>query len=492
MRWGASFVLTCFVLMNPSRRLTSVAIWLCGFSLLLLVLLDYQSLWLDEVIQLAGTHDGNLAHIEKLVSSGTGGTPLGWLIQIASIHIFGYSAAVARLPSVVASIFSCFLMALIARDLGMRFPVLACILLSVLPLHFRYALEGRPYALGVTFAVLSHWLFIRLLLNTRKTELRWRETFHVPPIFGGPATGPFALLKNPNNWIRIAYCISLAAGIMTQPFTLFIPVAHCFWAACVRKDKRLLLTVILAMALMFLVFLPWYLYASPIWKKSIELNAVTFTVSWKTSLMLLREITGAGYVGGILLVLLASLGYKYGSTEISLKRLLVLCSATAIIGPLVADAAANYFVAIRQMIFALPPLVLLATDAFSRDDLPKPRRIFLLAAATASLLFFAIGCWRWLVKPREDFKAAARLIRSTEIMYKCDCTVYFPRDTAEYYALFEPGLTACAENNDGHNVITAVSQYATTKDFEAHGLLIRGKKLISKKEAGMTVVELYQ
>ena len=447
--------------MNPSRRLTSVAIWLCGFSLLLLFLLDYQSFWLDEVIQLAGTHDGNLAHIEKLVSSGTGGTPLGWLIQIATIHIFGYSAAAARLPSAVASIFSCFLMALIARDLGMRFPVLACILLSVLPLHFRYALEGRPYALGVTFTVLSHWLFIRLM-------------------------------KNPNHWIRIAYCISLAAGIMTQPFTLFIPVAHCFWAACVRKDKRLLLTVLLAMALMFLVFLPWYLYASPIWKKSIELNAVTFTVSWKTSLMLLREITGAGYIGGILLVFLASLGYKYGSTEISMKRLLVLCCATAIIGPLVADAAANYFVAIRQMIFALPPLVLLATDAFSRDDLPKPRRIFLLAAATASLLFFAIGCWRWLVKPREDFKAAARLIRSTEIMYKCDCTVYFPRDTAEYYALFEPGLTACAENNDGHNVITAVSQYATTKDFEAHGLLIRGKKLISKKEAGMTVVELYQ
>ena len=34
-----------------------------------------------------------------------------------------------------------------------------------------------------------------LLRNSRKTELRWRETSRVPPIFGGPATGLFALLN---------------------------------------------------------------------------------------------------------------------------------------------------------------------------------------------------------------------------------------------------------------------------------------------------------
>ena len=32
------------------------------------------------------------------------------------------------------------------------------------------------------------------LRNTRKTELRWRETFRVLGTFGGSATGPFALL----------------------------------------------------------------------------------------------------------------------------------------------------------------------------------------------------------------------------------------------------------------------------------------------------------
>ena len=31
--------------------------------------------------------------------------------------------------------------------------------------------------------------------NTRKTELRWRENSRVPLIFGGPATGPVALLR---------------------------------------------------------------------------------------------------------------------------------------------------------------------------------------------------------------------------------------------------------------------------------------------------------
>ena len=34
-------------------------------------------------------------------------------------------------------------------------------------------------------------LFLR---DTRKTELRWRATFRVPRLFGGPAIGPFALM----------------------------------------------------------------------------------------------------------------------------------------------------------------------------------------------------------------------------------------------------------------------------------------------------------
>src|SRR5262245_60049582 len=100
-------------------------------------------------MQLMATRSGMLANTEQLTRSGVGGVPLGWLPQLLGIQLFGYSAAIARLPSALASVAASATVLFMGRELGIRYPLLAAVLFSVVPLQFRYALEGRPYAQGV-------------------------------------------------------------------------------------------------------------------------------------------------------------------------------------------------------------------------------------------------------------------------------------------------------------------------------------------------------
>jgi hypothetical protein len=68
--------------------------------------LGYQSLWLDEILQVSGTRSGTLEHIETFTRTGLGSVSLGWLLpQVFAIHMLGYSRAIARLPSAAASVF---------------------------------------------------------------------------------------------------------------------------------------------------------------------------------------------------------------------------------------------------------------------------------------------------------------------------------------------------------------------------------------------------
>jgi hypothetical protein len=136
------------------------------YSITVFWLLDYQSLWVDELMQLAGTRNGTLSDTERITRTGVGGVPLGWLPQLLAIQILGYSSAIARLPSALASVGCCFVLAATARRLHLRYPALPVVLLSVVPLQFRYALEGRPYAQGLLLSTLATLVFIRLIERT--------------------------------------------------------------------------------------------------------------------------------------------------------------------------------------------------------------------------------------------------------------------------------------------------------------------------------------
>jgi uncharacterized membrane protein len=433
-----------------------------AYSIVLACLLGHQSLWVDEIIQLMGTRTGTMLHTEQLTRSGPGSVPLGWLPQVFAIHFLGYSTTVARIPSALAGVGCCFTVFLTAKELGMRYPLLPAVLLSVLPLHFRYALEGRPYAQAVFLSALATLLFIKLL-------------------------------KRPSPLCFGAYTLVLAAGIYSQPFTCFTACSHFLWTLITaRRRNRFVYFSGGALVFMVLTFLPWYFYASPLWQQTIKSAGLHFQLSLKTPLMLIREISGAGFLGGCALLLLAVIGFFKGQTTSPMKWLLVVCSIVPVICVLIVDAVFSYYLAIRQMIFILPPLVLLAYDGISTLMRSSRRKTFLATAVLA--IIFAVADINWLQRPREDWELAARFVQHTRTQYSAGA-LYAPSDAFSYYTFFEPQLkdSICqsGQRPEG-SVVVVTSPYANAADRESARKFLKAKSVVFSQIVGMSTIEVFR
>jgi hypothetical protein len=440
----------------------SLYLFFLAYLITLACLLDYQSLWVDEITQILGTRSGILDHTEQLTRTGTGGPPLGWLPQAFAIHWLGYSTAVARLPSALAAAGTFLVVFFIAKELSLRYPLVPAILLSVLPLNFRYALEGRPYAQGLFFSALATLVFLQL----------------------------FKRLSIP---LFIAYAFVLTLGIYSQPFTFFTACSHFVWALSVaREHRRLVFLSGVALALTAMAFLPWYVYASPLVRQTMQSSGLHFYLTWKTPSMLIREITGAGYVGSAILLLLAAIGLYKSCVSAAMKWLLIVCSVVPIVCVLLMDALFGYFLAIRQMIFILPPLVLLASDGLSALMHSTPRRV--LAATALLTIVFVYADIGWLRRPREDWSLAARALvqLSTE---NSACTLYAPPGALDSYELFEPQLASsvCPSGPaGGGSVILVISPYATEADRLGIRELLKGKQAVVTRTVGMSTIQVFR
>ena len=121
-------------------------------------------------------------------------------------------------------------------------PLLAAILYAVSPLTLRYALEARPYAQAACWSVFSTVVFLSLIRQ---------------PTFGKAA----------------GYAALVAAGLFTQPYSIFVPVAHLIWLLFTRSVQEKSRTILLAgtaVALASLAFLPWFLKAHAAWQGAVS------------------------------------------------------------------------------------------------------------------------------------------------------------------------------------------------------------------------------
>ena len=442
----------------------STAAYLTGlvYCLVLASVLGSTSLWVDELMQLAGTRSGTFAHVGELTRAGVGGVPLGWLPQLTAIHLFGYSTVAARIPSALASVGLCVTVFLIAKNLSMRYPLLPASLIALLPLQFRYALEGRPYAQGLLLSAVATLIFVKL---TKNDSLLW----------------------------FLAYSATLILGIYSQPFTCFPACAHLVWALTIApKQRRVASFAAGALLLMALTFLPWYGYAAPLWQQNIQAEGFEFHLTWKSPLMLLRELTGAGYLGSVIVLPLAVFGFYKGPSDRAMKQLLLLCSIVPVICVLIVDARFNYFLAIRQMIFVLAPLCLLAADGlFALAHFGHRKAAALTALMLAAVLIAADI--RWLKKPREDWGLAASAVQNLRKQYSA-CTLFAPTDSLRYYTFFESDLrdTTCPPTvAAGQPIVLAISPYITATDREKTVQLLQRKKIIASQITGMSTITVF-
>ena len=463
--------------------------FLAIYSICLLSLLPRLSLWLDEILDLIGVRFYDLPRLIEYVPKNSGGVPLGYLVQVVSVRALGFSSFSGRLPSAIFSVLGAIGIVLLAKRLGLRWPALALAVFCLFPLQFRYALEARPYSQALAISIWTTLAFLRL-----REEPTW----------------PRSLL----------YWASITAGLYTQPYSVFVAIAHFAWVILLPENatkKRLLATAGAALFLAALAFLPWYSYAHQFWRESIETSHFRSTIDLKTPLLILRELVGAGYPGALVILAGACAGLlsnrpatparglgdfqtvltkhrlAAGLSRNGRERLFwMLQLACPVFLALLADWIFGYFLAMRQMIFLLAPLAILFASGL--EALAARWRMPATVYGCLSIAILVYGDVHFFARPREDWKAAANVLANE--VRQGRCTIFLPADSARLYEFFDPDVSSHVCPSDlttTRTIAMAISPYesaAAQSDFEARlsGLGFSREVLVDNAVR----VELYQ
>lgn len=391
-------------------------------------------LWVDEIYQLEATRDQGWAAMLHSAMVAPGGMPLGYVVQKAWLSVAGFSRWQARVPAAVFGLGTVWCLTWVARQLRMRARVVTVAAL-VTPLLFRYSTEARPYSQGLFFSVLGAALF-----------LRWRS--------------------DPSD-ARLAACgAAWLAGVYSQPFALFVAAACVLWAWIARHPRKLQISAVLMVC--GLLYAPWFLMSQRALVGEVWPHLMFFSWRQVSPLMIVREITGGGYVCAVPLLVLTGVGLWARR-----DRWLALWVAAPLVLALAADAVANYFFAIRQLLFVVPPLLLLGTEGLtwlwmrqvSVPRLPRWQRAMAVVLASTYLMGAVVKDVRWQRDTREDWEKAAQTIR-VRLEREGGCVRFEPNRDAHSYYFFEPWLRGrtCEGRTDVD--VVAVSPYAEARERE--------------------------
>jgi uncharacterized membrane protein len=342
---------------------------------------------------------------------------------------------------------------------------IAAVIFAVLPLQLRYALEARPYSLALCLTIWSTAAFV-------------------------------ALVDRPNARRTLVYSLCITAGLYSQPFTLFVSLAH-FLALClqggVRRKKLVMTLTAVAIVSALLAFLPWYLYARQLWQESVLFDhAITF----KVVELVLRELTGAGYLGSILILISVASGFQGGLSS-SRDRIFWCVYIAVPIGCAIAvDAAFGYFVAIRQMIFSLAPISIVAAFGVQKFAESPKRMVRTLTFALMAVMLF--GSLHFFFRPREDWAYASEML--SNIAAQGGCVAFVPNGSDRLYTFFEPKLAGHQCNFDSGTdpprlAGVAVSPYEPESSHRLLGILLREKgfsKVSTFSNSKGPLVEIYK
>jgi hypothetical protein len=146
-----------------------------------------------------------------------------------------------------------------------------------------------------------------------------------------------------------------------------------------------------------------------------------------------HELMGTGFAGAALtaIAIVVALGWSFWSKQE--KLFWVIYAATPLLLVPAADAYFGYFLAARQMIFALVPIsILIATCMEVR------RWGLVLPVVLLGAMIYEDA--RWIRRQGEGWQAAAIQLK------EANCTIFVPSGARTMYVFFEPQLRACDEN----------------------------------------------
>ena len=415
--------------------------WLYGlfacYALAALACVELRPLWLDEVLQLIATSSRSVDDFMRSMGSrNPGAAPLGYLTQRPFVLVGGASALWARFPSVLFSILSCWALLRICRELKMPdVAVLATGLFMVIPLQFRYASEGRPYSEALCFSLFAVLAFLKLMSGAS---------------------------------VRAAcFCVlAITAALYTQPYSILTVCGVIFWDAVTNAKARNWKRAALGpscLAISLAAFLPWYLLETRKWATGIQEHGIP-AFHWTLALLLdvAKGISGDGFLCSAALIFLAAFAFL---ARPGFRGLLLASILFPVCGALAGDAFTNYFFASRQILFALPGLVILAALGFL--ELFRRNKSVAIVAMAILLVAALQKDVTMQTKAREDWPAAAKAV--AEIARSGRCLDIVPATSLELYSFFVPGLETkvctASPNQPGAALITSL--YTTTAELIA-------------------------
>ena len=305
---------------------------------------------MDELLQLSDVYQRTVPDTIARVARNPGGVPLAYVAQNLIVNSLGHPLYTAHIFSILCAIAGMASLLWLVRLLSssITWPAAAVMTYALLPISLRYAIEARQYGPALAASICATALVV------------WLD-------------------QHPAWWRAHLYGLALTIGLYLHPYMAFIAIAHALWAINRPNSRNF---VFAACALAALLFMPWYLYARTFWVNAVTAGGYQSSLDRKTPLMMLRELSGGGYFLSIVLVALAIRGYKRA------LRLFLFCIIVPIPLVLAANAWAHYFFAIRQLLFIVPPLCLLATQGLC--TLPKPWRPAIAATLAVIVLGFDI------------------------------------------------------------------------------------------------------
>ena len=437
-----------------SRR--ALYIFLGVYTVALIALIPVKSLWVDEIIDLNGVRNADLRGVLAFVPGNAGGVPLGYLVDFWMIKLFGYSVFVVRLPSVLFTVMTCLAVYILASQAKLRAPLLATALYAVSPMALRYGLEARPYAQAACWSAFSTVVFLSMVRT--------------------PAIGKAS-----------RYALLVALGLFTQPYSIFVSVAHLIWVVLVKRNMRAAGFAGAAVAAASLAFLPWYFQAHAIWQGAIN-SGVRFFVSARDLLVIPHELMGTGYAGAALTAIAIGVAL-FGSPWSKIEKIFwILCMAIPLVLVPAADSHFGYFLAARQMIFALVPIsILIAACIEARGWVVRGWGWVLPVALLGASIYEDV---RWTRRPGEGWQAAASHLK------QADCSIFIPSGARTMYLFFEPQLRVCDENTltTAGTVALALSpdQYEDVYAEARQKLIQAGFRKVADVREANPRVELYR
>lgn len=316
-----------------------------------LLFLGARQLWTDELMQ---ARIIKLASPAEILSRLRGGmdlaSPLDFLVQRGMTSLFGDAAWAMRLHAVIFGTLAILVFYRLACFLyGQRVALYSTVLFAFFPLALHYSQEARPYALLMLLSLVSYDALLRQLYGRQRHPLGWLLVAAVS-----------ALLLY-TSYLGALILISQFFGIVLSAAwkrNLKIPAGSNAPESSDAVDWGQVFVFSLCALAAVATFYPWVRFT---WAKPL-LAPVSEIMDPKLVLRLIKELGDNSYPIAGLLLIGAVTGVRALVRHKDRRSLVWLLTWFVIPIPvlLAVEVWAGYFFAIRHLLHATPPLVLLA------------------------------------------------------------------------------------------------------------------------------------